>query len=279
MAAITVRRVPIPVLDFIPALIVGMVAFGVISMWAQTYFAIVAWSSEGAYLYYCLTRLANHNGRPMHVPIPWRTPRAVAIEPAPEPRTPRAWPPADGQCFICGGFDEERQRVFGNATHPTCKEWLGDWKPSGFVTGDQVRALSDRPSRIRHSKWITATTGYRVDRILCTCGDPDAHFDNDEPPPNPLALPNFQYAFTCKCPVCENHRVQLRGAVFGHPKMCLCSGCEHARTDHEHDGPHHRNCLCHGGLYCAQNPFNDDTAQPALPPFTPDPLLMRKVRE
>lgn len=65
---------------------------------------------------------------PVMIPIPWPVPMptVAVVEP---PRQPAAYPPAPGQCFVCGIIDPDREKSLGTADHPECVEWLGDWKP------------------------------------------------------------------------------------------------------------------------------------------------------
>ena len=202
-------------------------------------------------------------------------PFAFAIGTEDEPgRLPAAWPPEPGQCFICGCYDPQREAAFGDATHPDCRDWLGDWKPSGFITGGQARTLippwsgitmsqavqalqasQDKriilPSRSApvHGKWITVMGRPDV-KIPCTCGG--KHYEDEydtaaqraHPSVVKGVLADFTYSWTCLCPVCFNHRSNLRIARRDHPNMCFCGSCEALSLAKDQRGPHHRNCTC-----------------------------------
>lgn len=152
----------------------------------------------------------------------------IGTDPEPEPRRlPAAWPPAPDQCFICGCYDPQRAATFGDATHPDCRDWLGDWKPPVPHLGTTMsqfekafRAAQSRPAIIVPP--TTTPSGY----IL------------------PARDKDFAYSWTCLCPVCFNHRDTMRSTRNDHPVMCLCSSCEALRVAKNQRGPHHRNCDC-----------------------------------
>lgn len=180
------------------------------------------------------------------------------------PRTPRIWPPVPGQCYVCGIHDLEREATLGTANHPTCLEWLGKWNAplsggvilSGVSADEAATALQQAlqnprppvvlPSRTSdtpdHEEWLTGPDPNGI-RIRCTCAG--------HTPQRSLAIPNFEYSWTCKCPVCVNYWDGLRTYSSSHPEMCFCTGCQHLRENRlklkygrSQRGPHHCNCVC-----------------------------------
>lgn len=180
-----------------------------------------------AYVAANVYRFAFSRTDPIGIPVPWTRPVAVIEPPR---RQPSAYPPEPDQCYVCGMHDPQRVEAFGTATHPECEEWLGDWKPP---------APSVPPNR---HPIILPSSGTTMAQVAA----------NIEAAFRPLAIPGYQYTFTCKCPVCENHWFKLRSAANGHPQDCRCTYCEAVRDARTHTGDHHRNCMCAGGLYCAR---------------------------
>lgn len=305
------RRVPVYVLDSIPVFAtVWGATFA--SMIALGSYVVVPVLSEVGYILYCLNRISMHNGEPAHIPIPWtgNARRAVPVEPPKPSREPRMWPPQPGYCYICGIHDPEREQTLGDATHPECKEWLGDWKPQGFVTGDQVRILTSPPAPgyTEAMGWDMSMLDSRIGQIDKRMGklrqsirEADARLV-DMSKPLPLAIPGFQYSWTCRCPVCTTYIYNLGSYINGHPRNCECTNCLIVQAKlaklKTKNGPHHRNCVC-TSCHLEQSkyplvhdawitiPGRSDVKVPCpcnyhartLPPFEPDPKLTRRTSE
>lgn len=159
---------------------------------------------------------------PVMVQIPWPIPMPTVTATEPR-REPAAYPPAPGQCFVCGIIDPEREKSLGTANHPECVEWLGDWKPPVPHFEGRNRHPIILPSR------SGITMGEFVDNLRVAMGGSGRR---------------EQFVFTCKCPNCENHWSSLRYATTGHPKDCRCTACDGVHDARTQVGPHHRNCAC-----------------------------------
>lgn len=169
---------------------------------------------------------------PVMIPIPWPVPMPTVAVVEPH-REPAAYPPAAGQCFVCGIIDPDREKSLGTATHPECVEWLGDWKPPvpQFERNRRPIIMPSAPGGI--------TTAEFANNLRTAMG---------------TTKQNTQYVFTCKCPDCENHWWFLRTAASGHPKDCRCTACEGVHDARTRYGPHHRNCGCHKCVKLAPAP-------------------------
>lgn len=159
---------------------------------------------------------------PVMVQIPWPIPMPTVTATEPR-REPAAYPPAPGQCFVCGIIDPEREKSLGTANHPECVEWLGDWKPPVPHFEGRNRHPIILPSR------SGITMGEFADNLRVAMGGSGRR---------------EQFVFTCKCPNCENHWSSLRYATTGHPKDCRCTACDGVHDARTQVGPHHRNCAC-----------------------------------
>lgn len=111
------------------------------------------------YQVYGAWRRGSHKGTPLNitVPVPGHTPKQVT----PPPRTPAAFPPKPGQCYVCGLYDTDRQGVFGEDTHWSCVEWLGkwdmpEWKITRYVPGFGSMYLGSIPGTYTTAKVIDA---------------------------------------------------------------------------------------------------------------------------
>lgn len=247
------RTITIPVMRGIPAAAMNLMMIGsAVGGWFFHYWPmnaysdlLVPWTSYWSY------RTLRYKGKP------WTFTLGA---PPPPGREPAAWPPKAGQCFICGVFDPDLMKVFGDDAHPACREWLGDWKPDGFLTGDEVRILvSGQPKAwvtvpyFEEGKPFTYVTVVEAVKKLeedyqRAVGRADPRVVKgviDDKVARPLAIPDFEYSRTCKCPICDNYFSGLRIWSGGHPRPCYCSGCTKLAESLGLNGPHHRNCYCH----------------------------------
>lgn len=98
---------------------------------------------SGIAMVYSVARVLGFQGRPLEIGI-GKKPKPLPVAEPPLPRSPSAFPPEPGQCYICGTYDDERRRkVTGSAAHFSCQEWLGKWEPPQW----KVRYAS-RPIRL-----------------------------------------------------------------------------------------------------------------------------------
>lgn len=97
--------------------------------WFHSFISIFIWFPS-AWNFYSGVRRLGYDNKPVTLTIGKKIPE---LTPEPETRQPLAFPPDDNQCFVCGNYDYERQDVFGDAAHATCREWLGDWKIPNWV--------------------------------------------------------------------------------------------------------------------------------------------------
>lgn len=121
--------IPVPNAVTSFSIVVGLFFLGMIADavpgWVRLIVNFVIWI-PATWNFYGGVRRLGYNKTPLTLTIGKETPE---LAPEPEVRRPLAFPPEDNQCFVCGNYDYERQDVFGDAAHATCREWLGDTWP------------------------------------------------------------------------------------------------------------------------------------------------------
>lgn len=163
------RAVKLPVLKGNTAVMVlgaivgatfGLACFGALNNLTRIFAAISTMALPWTYSLYSLIRVSDHNGKPVEIGIGKKPLPALTIVKHVAQRTPLAFPPEPGQCYVCGLPNPDYKEVFGTDTHAACEEWLGPWKPPIWnVYGEKtekVRNLSAHELRDRYSYMMGA---------------------------------------------------------------------------------------------------------------------------
>ncbi len=124
VVTVPVPSIPVSV-SFIGLIFCLAVIANDIPHWLHSVISCVIWAPSLWNVYGGVRRIG-YNNEPITLAVGTEQPEAL---PEPETRRPLAFPPEDNQCFVCGNYDQHRQEVFGDASHATCREWLGDTWP------------------------------------------------------------------------------------------------------------------------------------------------------